>query len=268
MKEYSFSPDGVANCKVNAWLQCELTESPSRPHPAIVICPGGAYTFVSEREGEPVAKKFFSAGFSTFILFYAVQDRAKDFEPLSQLAATVAYIRRNAKNLYIDPEKIAVCGFSAGGHLAASLGVLYNNATFLRKFPQRENVRPNAMVLGYPVITADEYTHRETLRNISGGAQEGSDEHLYWGIDNHVTSHTPPTFLWHTATDTGVPAENSLKMAMALSKAKVPYELHVFPSGGHGMSVCTQEVDTYDPYNARWVEWSIIWLHRLFDFCE
>ncbi len=264
MEQFSFVPEGVQGCKVHAWLQPELTESPTRPHPAIVICPGGAYAFVSDREGEPVAKMYYAAGYSTFILDYAVQEQAKNYGPLSQLAATVAHIRRHGDKLHIDPEKVAVCGFSAGGHLAASLGVLYSDTAFLKAYPQSINIRPDAMILGYPVITADEHTHRDTLCNVSGGADENSEEYAYWGMDYQVHPDTPPTFLWHTATDPAVPAENSLKMAMALSKAKVPYELHVFPSGGHGMSVCNQEVNTNDPYNARWVEWSLMWLNRVF----
>ena len=85
-------------------------------------------------------------------------------------------------------------------------------------------------------------------------------------MNKHVDNNTPPAFLWHTAADGGVPVENSLKMAAALSAAKVPFELHVFPEGGHGMSVCTGEVGTEDEYNARWMEWSIAWLNKLFQF--
>ncbi len=268
MQVYQFTPDGISGCRVTGWLQPELAECLERKHPAIVICPGGAYAFVSQREGEPVAKYYFAAGYSTFILDYSVQDRAKNYEPLSQLAATVRFIRGNAQKLRIDPSKVAVCGFSAGGHLAASLGVLHNDEGFLNAFPQMQDIRPDAMILGYPVITADAFTHADTLSNVSGSAQPGSKAYTYWGLDNHVDGQTPPTFLWHTASDDGVPAENSLKFSMALSRAKVPYELHIFPTGGHGMSVCSREVDSFDPYNARWVKWSIDWLNRTFGWTE
>ncbi len=260
MESFFFTPDGVENCRVSAWLQPELTESPVRLHPAMVICPGGGYGYVSDREGEPVAKAYYAAGYSTFVLHYSVGERAKNFEPLSQLAATVAYIRKNAEKLHIDITKVVVCGFSAGGHLAASLGVLYNDPVFLTAFPQTHNIRPDAMVLGYPVITTDEYTHEWTIENISGGAPKGSPEYAYWGLHHHVDAQTPPTFLWHTAKDRGVPPENSLKFASALSKAKVPFELHIFPYGDHGNSVCTHEVDRKDGYIGRWVQWSIDWL--------
>ncbi len=266
MKTVHFSPEGVGNCQVEAWLQPELTDAPARKHPAIVICPGGAYMFVSQREGAPVAKFYYAAGYSTFILHYSVLSNAKNYEPLSQLAATVAYIRKNAEKLHIDPEKVAVCGFSAGGHLTASLGVLHNDEKFRRIFPETENIRPDAMILGYPVITADGYTHKDTLNNVSGFAPCESEEYAYWGLDTHVDAQTPPTFLWHTAADELVPVENSLKFSLALSKAKVPYELHIYPFGEHGMSVCNQEVGSADAYNARWVQWSIIWLNKTLDW--
>lgn len=98
------------------------------------------------------------------------------------------------------------------------------------------------------------------------GSERDTEEYEWFGLDKHVDDMTPPTFLWHTAADAGVPAENSLCFAMALSSAKIPYELHILPEGMHGMSVSTQEVGTPDLYNGRWVEWSIAWLNKLFSF--
>ncbi len=268
MRTFSFTPEGVDGCRVFAQLQPELAEYPDHKHPAIVICPGGAYASVSEREGEPVAKKFYAAGCHTFVLQYSVMGRARNFEPLCQLAATFIQIRRNAEQWKVDASKVIVCGFSAGGHLAASLGTLFNDEAFQRVFKQPDHIRPDAMLLGYPVITSDEHTHGDTLKFVSGDAPKGSNAYDYWGLNRHVDSQTPPTFLWHTATDELVPVENSLKMAMALSAAGVPYELHVFPSGGHGMSVCTNEVNCSNPYNARWIDWSIEWLRRVLGWEE
>ena len=268
MNSFCFIPDGQDACSVTAWLQQTVTEKPQAPKPAIVICPGGGYQFVSLREGVPVAKKYFAAGYHTFILEYAVGEDAKAYKPLRQLAATGAQLRRNCSQWNIDPDRIAVCGFSAGGHLAASLGVLHNDPVFLEAYPQNEHIRPDAMILGYPVVTAGERTHKGTLRTISGNAPEGSEAYRYWGLDSHVDSQTPPTFLWHTAEDDGVPVDNSLQMALALSSAKVPYELHIFPNGPHGMSVCNKEVGLNNPYNARWVEWSIAWLNQIFHYEE
>jgi len=177
----------------------------------------------------------------------------------------VAHVRKNARKWNVDPDKVVVCGFSAGGHLAGSMGTLFNEERFLKAFDRDEHIRPDAMVLCYPVITADEYAHVGSIETVSG-ADKGSPDYEWFGLDQHVDAQTPPAFLWHTASDDCVPVENSLKMAAALSAAKVPFELHVFPDGAHGMSTCTREVGTYNPYNARWVEWSIKWLNRLFGF--
>ncbi len=268
MKVFDFTPQGSADCSVTAILQPELTAVPPRAHPVMIVCPGGGYGMVSQREGIPVAKKYYNAGYSCFVLTYSVGEDARGFSPLRQLAATVAHIRSHAQELHIDPEKIAVIGFSAGGHLACSLGVLYDDPRFLSVWGREENIRPNAMVLCYPVITADEDTHPGSIHNVSGGAAVGSPEYTYWGLNSHVDENTPPVFLWHTAADNCVPVENSLKMASALSRAKVPFELHIFPEGYHGMSVCSREVDTPHPYNARWVDMSIAWLNKILDYTD
>ena len=272
MQCFTFTPDHASGCTVTAWLQQGmLSESnPDKTFPAVFICPGGGYEMVSEREAEPVAKEYFAAGYHTFILQYSVKEQAQDFRPLCQAAAALAHIRRHAAEWKLQADHIAVCGFSAGGHLAASLGTLYDDEKFLQVY--RENVtpdttalRPDAMILIYPVITADEFAHTGSIEHVSGAAA-GTPAYTYFGLDRHVDALTPPAYLYHTAEDDCVPVENSLRFAAALSGAKVPFELHVLPKGGHGMSVCTDEVGSPDDYNARWVSWSIIWLNRIFDF--
>ena len=267
MRTFEFVPEGTTGCSVKAWIhdQNNSEELIQRIHPAIIICPGGGYSFVSDREGEPVAKAYFAAGYNTYILTYAVGDVAKNFVPLYQLASTIAEIRKHSDDWFTAKDKIAVCGFSAGGHLAASLGTLFNEEKFLQVYGKTEDIRPNAMILGYPVITADEFAHVGSIEKVSG-AEKNSEEYAWFGLNEHVDDKTPPTFIWHTAEDTVVPVENSIKMIMALSEAKVPFEYHVLPKGCHGMSVCTREVGTWSPYNARWVEWSITWLNTLFEF--
>lgn len=266
MKVIEFVPEGKKNCSVKGWIHdyhgsCEIEQ---RDYPAIVICPGGAYSIVSDREAEPVAVPFFAAGYNTFILNYSVGEQAKGLEPLCQLAAVISQIRKNAKSWHTLPNQIAVCGFSAGGHLAASLGVLFNKPEFLGVFGKNENVRPDAMILCYPVITSDEFAHVGSIENVSG-EKESDPGYEWFGLDKHVDSETPPAFLWHTAEDNCVPVENSLKMAMSLSKENVPFELHVFPEGTHGMSVCTEDVGTPSAYNARWMDWCIRWLEKMFE---
>ncbi len=123
------------------------------------------------------------------------------------------------------------------------------------------------MILGYPVVLSDEKAHAGPIEHVSG-SEQGSEDYLWFGLDGHVDSETPPTFMWHTTSDGSVPVENSLKFSLALSAAKVPFECHVFPSGGHGMSTCRNEVNVTGEsyYNARWMEWSIQWLNQIFDY--
>jgi len=279
MKVFDFIPEGIGECNVTAWIHTyQKAGVEQQLHPAIIICPGGGYVNVSAREAEPVAKPYFAAGYNTYILTYSVGEKAKSFYPLCQLAATIAHVRNHASEWNTAADQIAVCGFSAGGHLAASLGTLYDEPEFLTAFDQQVNysedttsekqqkcsIRPDAMILGYPVITADEYAHQGSIEKVSD-AEPGSERYAWFGLDKHVDGQTPPVFLWHTAADEVVPVENSLKMCLALSHAKVSFEFHVFPEGEHGMSVCTEEVGTPSEYNARWMEWSIEWLNKLFN---
>ena len=267
MRYLEFVPEGITDCNVTAYLQTygESSEMQERLIPAVLICPGGGYEFTSDREAEPVAKEYFSAGYHVFVLRYAVGDKAKNFYPLCQLAATMAHIRKHEQEWSLDKNKIAVCGFSAGGHLACSLGTLYNEEAFLKVWKRNDMIRPDAMILSYPVITADEYAHVGSIEHVSGAAK-GTEEYQWFGLDKHVDVTTPPSYLWHTAPDTCVPVENSLKFVTALSREKIPFEMHILPEGGHGMSVCTKETGSEDAYNGRWVEWSIKWLNKTFAF--
>ena len=267
MRIVEFVPKGVKDCLVTAWIHTDDKNNQMKNDmkPGMILCPGGGYGGLSEREAEPVAKLYFVAGYHTFILRYSVMEEAKDFKPLMQLASTIAYIRKKAEAWGIAENQLAVCGFSAGGHLAASMGVLFNTPEFLEVYKTEANIRPNAIVLGYPVITSDQYAHKNSIRRVSG-SEAGTQKYEWFGLDKHVDENTPPMFLWHTATDEKVPVENSLKMAAALSAAKVPFELHIFPEGLHGMSVCDETVDLKCEYNGRWTEWSVQWLNRVLKY--
>ncbi len=267
MELVKFSPVPASSAEVVGYLHTPVWEMETRREsfPAVVVCPGGGYAFVSEREAEPVALPFFARGYNVFVLTYSTGQNAKGFQPLRELSETVRALRRR-KEWRVDPRRVAVCGFSAGGHLAASLGVLWDDPEFLKTYDNHggEN-RPNAMILSYPVITADRFAHVESIENVSG-CGEGTQGYEYFSLERHVNSKTCPAFLWHTAEDDLVPVENSLALAAALSREKVPFELHVFPRGGHGMSVCTEEVGSPDAGNARWVSLAIDWLDREFSY--
>ncbi len=265
MEKIEFHPLEGTNAAVVGYLHTPVWEMEVRREsfPAVVVCPGGAYAMVSEREAEPVAFPFFARGYNVFILTYSVNEAAKGFRPLQEHSETVRAIR-NHPEWRVNPDHIAVCGFSAGGHLACSLGTMWDDPELLKVYDHHggEN-RPNAMILGYPVITADEFAHVESIENVSG-CKKGAPGYEYFSLDKHVSEKTCPAFLWHTAEDDCVPVENSLKLALALSRHKVPFEAHIFPKGGHGMSVCTEEVGCRDEYNAKWLPLALDWLDKQF----
>lgn len=246
-------------CELTLYLLDNFAEvDAGRVRPLMLICPGGAYRFLSEREMEPVALRMNALGCHAAVLRYAV---APEHFPtqLLQLLYAIGYARRRADKWHVDGERIYVMGFSAGGHLAASAGVFWNKPFYAQKIGMDvEDVRPNALVLSYPVITTGAVSHAETVDNITG------KNRIVWGdtlsLEKQVGPHTPPTFLWHTFEDAAVPAENSLLFAMALKKAGVPFSLHVFEKGGHGLSLSNREVysdarqDQIRPECAKWVD--------------
>ncbi len=212
---------------------------PERLRPAVVICPGGGYVMTSDREAEPVALQFAAAGFQVFVLRYSVAPAVYP-AALTQLAAAVSLVRSNAKEWQVDPQRIAVAGFSAGGHLAASLGVFWHEP-FLAELlgTVSESVKPNALILSYPVISSGEFAHRGSFINLLGSRYDELLE--YVSLENRVSKLTPKTFLWHTVEDDAVPCENALLFANALRRHGVPFELHLYPRGGHGLSLANEE---------------------------
>ena len=243
-------------------VTCYLHESHPRivthiSRPALIICPGGGYNFVCPRESDPPALQFFADGFQVFVLTYSTGKEAAALKPLRELAEAVQIIREKSVEWHIDPEKIAAMGFSAGGHLAASLGALWNRKDV--KLPG--NCRPDALVLCYPVITMGELTHPLTAQNVSGG-NTALNELL--SIENQITNTMPPTFLWHTVEDGSVPVENALMLACALRRTGVPFECHLFQSGQHGLSICTREVETPSKECHEWIHLAKNWLYKIF----
>lgn len=240
---------------------------PQRKRATVLICPGGGYAFCSFREAEPVALQFVGAGYNALVLSYSVAP-ARYPQALLESAASMAFIRRHSNEFHADPGRVAVCGFSAGGHLAASTGILWNEPVLAKALSLSEKeARPDAMILGYPVITSGEKAHRGSFECLLGtDAPVALIESQ--SLENRVAHDTSPAFIWHTANDDCVPVENSLLLAGALSRCKVPFELHIFPSGVHGLSLCDRRTGTGgnldNPSAGQWVSLCLAWLNNVF----
>ena len=238
-----------------------------RKHKAVLICPGGGYGFVSEREAEPVALAFLAEGIDAFVLNYEVAPAVKHPQPLLDVSRSMCIIRENAEKWNVDINNIAVCGFSAGGHLAASLGVFWKEKYIQEKLGIEEGMnKPNALILGYPVISCkEEIAHRDSFYNLLGYDQE-KEVYESMSLEKYVNKDTPPAFIWHTFDDNLVPVENSLVFAQSMKKHNVPFELHIFPSGVHGLSLCDERTGNTDelinPEAGRWVKLCMDWFKR------
>jgi acetyl esterase/lipase len=232
--------------------------------PAVIICPGGCYRYLSEREGDPVAMRFLAAGMHAFVLQYSVAPNQYPAAFL-ELAAAVSEIRANAEAWNVDPRKIFVCGFSAGGHLCASLGTDWKNPILKKYLPYREDSwKPDGMILCYPAISMAEYGHEECRRNLMGDRMEEWSDKLSW--QKHVTKDTVPAFIWATFGDEQVPVENALLFAAALRGKRIPCELHLYEQGEHGLALCDETTSGRTgqlvPDNAGWINLAINWVGR------
>jgi len=255
----------TADAHLNAYLLDPVSIASQRIRPAVIICPGGGYGHLSDREGEPVAMQFLSMGCHAFVLHYTLAPDEFPY-PQMELAYAVSLVRAHASDWQVDPDKIIVCGFSAGGHLACSLGAFWNQEFLyspLNLTP--ENIRPDGMILGYPVITSGSFCHPGSFLNLLGS--EAGDETIrrLVSLEHQVGSHTPKTFLWHTSTDDAVPVKNSYLLADALTDHGVNLEMHIYPTGCHGLSLATSEVSGDDgryivPQCESWISLVKTWL--------
>jgi len=245
-------------------LQLYLVEDNTQPRPIVIIVPGGGYvTLCIKEDGEKTALQYNAAGFHAAVLSYCVKPHLFP-EPLMDLAAAVGLVREHAQEWGINPQMIAVCGFSAGGHLCASLSTLWNNEkVFTTAEIEAELYKPNAAILCFPVTTAKLPHCKDFLTVFVGGDTEKLQ---LVACDEQVNDKTPPTFMYCTFADRLTPVENVLYYAESLKKYNVQFELHIFPQGDHGAPWCDAVIWS-KPASARqynYLQLSIEWLKELF----
>lgn len=277
----------------------ELLNGKTRP--AILICPGGGYFNCSDREAEPIALRFAAMGYHAFVLRYSVYmegkpDPSKVTQPLTpkpwlqypapvlEIGRAMLLIREHAGEWLVDTDRIALCGFSAGGHNAAMFATKWHTPLVADALggPSGQ-YRPAALILGYPLtdyVYMDETVirrggmdaafFRDSNTAYIGAAQP--DRVLLEEVSpaRNVTEHMPPTYIWATAADGLVPVQHSLRLAHALADQRIPFELHIFEEGDHGLALSDQAtagaLSQTNPDAAKWVPLAETWLHKRFAF--
>lgn len=252
----------------NIYSKKEIKERPQRKNvtlesyiiggnaPTVLICPGGAYKFVSDsNEGKPFAEKLNAHGYNAFVLFYSVGSGNGRFPyPLYDVAKAIRFIKSKAKELNINADEISLMGSSAGGHLCAFFATQYKR--FEEEYDGEGcSLKPNALVLCYPVITMRELTHKVS-RQIFLGAFSGKAEREKASVELNITSDYPPTFAWHNKDDSSVNVQNSIMLHEALEEKGIQNELHLYETGGHGIGLAEgKDADG-------WIEKAIDFLDR------
>lgn len=223
---------------------------------AVLVLPGGGYTRLSDvKEGSDIAKWLNSLGISAFVLKYRLGPRYNQPNPLLDAARAMRTIRHRAAEWGVDTKRVAILGFSAGGHLASTMGTKYDAGKADAKDEiERMSSRPDAMILLYPVITMGEFTHAGSKKYLLGENPTPELIKLY-SNELHITKDTPPTFLMHTMNDASVPVENAMLFASALRKKSVLFEFHLYEQGPHGVGLAPA-----NPYLASWAARCADWL--------
>lgn len=245
----------------DAWLEGfllsdEITYGQEKSRPAVIVCPGGGYVYLCPREAEPVALAYAASGFHAFVLHYSVAQKAAGYTPLEEISWAIGYLRLNAEAWHIAPNKIAVCGFSAGGHVALSAGIIAQN-------------KANAMILGYPVTCTPLASGSEfLLKLISGKDKPTEADAAKMDFPSMLTKNAPPLFVFATAEDI-LTNFCALPLCAAYAQLGLGYEAHIFQYGEHGYSLATPAAADgssrkLDEAAAHWHGLSVTWLNRIF----
>jgi len=241
-------------------LDCDITLGQYVARPAVLVCPGGGYLYCSPREGEPVALSYAARGFHAFVLKYSTGRNAAGFAPLQEISWAIGEIRENAKQWNIDPEKIVVCGFSAGGHLALASGLMAEN-------------KPNAMILGYPAVTIPNFPGADFMLKLLSGKDTVTDADAQaYSLLDKITADAPPVFIMATAEDM-LTSYGALPVAQKYNQLGKRYELHIFEYGPHGYSLACETTSdgssqVMDSAFAQWLDLSVAWIHKTFGKLE
>lgn len=268
-KEFTLSEKGsLEGAKLTVYIQ-EYTEVLNiKERPLILICPGGAYAYTSDREAEPIALAFLAKGYHAAVLRYSC---APAVFPTAQmeLGRSILLIREHAKEWHVKKDSIVIQGCSAGGHLAASFACMWMNDYLADgmgiSYADRIKLRPNGLMLCYPVITSGKFAHSDSFKNLLGDDYLELKEMM--SLENAVNEHVPRTFIWHTFTDGSVPVENSLLFATALREHSISTELHIFPEGGHGLALANEltagiEEKEIEPSATPWIDLATTWMKK------
>ncbi len=259
--------DSVKDARLTLYLLDDSPEMYIHERPVILICPGGGYAELSDREAEIIALQFTAMGYHVGVLSYSVAPAVFPIA-LLELGQSVALLRDQAQEWNIDKDKIIVSGFSAGGHLAASYGMFWKQEWIAEKLHrQSEELKPNAMILGYPVISAGEYVHEGSFRNLLAENYENKKQEL--SLEHCVNQDTPRAFVWHTYEDEAVPVQNSLLLVNEMVKQHIPVEFHMFEKGKHGLALANRMTQgavmpDKEPSAAEWIHLVHLWLEREF----
>ncbi len=256
-------------------LDCYLLERMPGEAPghftSVVVCPGGGYTHLSPREGEPVAMAFAAKGMHTFVLRYSLKPVMFP-KPLLDAARAIGTIRDHAEEWDLDPDKVVIGGFSAGGNLSAAIATFWNDKCIAEAGIDCRKVRPNGVFLGYAAVTdwGDANLPGSFTELLCGEKIEDQEMLKFAHIPDHVTEENPPAFIWHTAEDPVVPVSNALEMAKALSAHKVSFEMHIYPKGAHGLALadehtCASVPKMVLPEVQGWIDLCCDWIHRTID---
>lgn len=263
-KEISlYTEENPTDAKLIIYIQNYSKDMLVQKRPMVILCPGGGYNHISDREAESVALQFMAMGCHAAILRYSVYP-AKYPAQITELAYSMKIIRENASEWHIDEDKIVVQGSSAGGHLAMCLGVFWMCGWLYKSVGTHSayNIKPNGILLSYPVITTGEFAHKGSFELLVGDDKELLSK---LSLENQVNEHTPSTFIWHTFTDESVPVENSLLMVSALRRQNIPTQFHLYPQGGHGLALASPLTASRDGSHMQkecesWIDLAHTWI--------